>query len=330
MKSGSTKEKVYNLLKENQNTYISGQEIADKLFITRAGIWKAIKSLREDGYEIEAVNNKGYCLVSDTESISKTHISENITFTDDLEIIVCDELDSTNNYAREMASYGYENNCVIITDSQTNGRGRRGRSFFSPKGTGIYMSFLLRPLMDISKATLLTSMTAVAVCRAIKESCDIDPSIKWVNDIFINGKKVSGILTEGFTSIEDGSLSYIIVGIGVNVVEPKDGFPIDIRKIAGSIYKKSAPENIRNILCANIINCFMNLYTTFDLSFVEEYRNRSNLIGHYVKVNPSDNASSLNGYAYVEGIDDECHLIVKYENGKTETLSNGEVSVVKY
>jgi len=330
MKNNTTKEQVLNFLKNNNNSYVSGQEIANRLFLTRAAVWKSIKSLRQDGLNIEAVNNKGYCLISEYESLSESAIRSHTKGSYDFEIDVFDEVDSTNNVAFNIAHSGTSSNRIIVTDSQTNGRGRRGRSFFSPKGSGLYMSFLLKPDMPISQATLLTCMSAVAICRAIDEVCKINTSIKWVNDIYIGDKKVSGILTEGFTSLEDGKLTYMIIGIGINITVPKDGFPSEIKKTATALYKKAAPENVKNKLCAAIIDNFLRLYSSGDTSFVNEYKNRSNLIGRYVKVNPTEGDQSLGGYALVKGIDDECHLLVEYENGKTESLSTGEVSVVKY
>lgn len=329
MRKSDTKDKVLNLLKDNKNTYISGQEIADSLAMTRAAVWKAIKSLKENGANIVAVNNKGYCFVENNNSLSSESIYSYLKDTD-ISLIIRDEVDSTNDVAKSLESEYPSNDFVVISDYQTKGRGRRGRSFYSPKGSGLYMSFLIRPNTEISKATLITCMSAVAVARAISDVCNIETSIKWVNDIYLADKKIAGILTEGVTSMEDGSLSYMIVGIGINITTPIDGFPSDISKIAGTLYKNTAPENIKNMLCAAIIDNFMNLYKSGDMTFTEEYKSRSNLIGHYVKVNPSDDYANLNGYALVKGIDDNCRLLVQYDNGKCEALSNGEVSVVKY
>jgi len=330
MRTTDTKDKVLNLLKDNINTYVSGQEIANSLSLTRASVWKSIKALRENGCNIEAINNKGYCLVGDSDALSESSIRSFLKTSNDFSLIIKDEVDSTNDVARLLESEYPSNDFAVITDCQTKGRGRRGRSFYSPKGSGLYMSFLIRPGIELNRATLLTCMSAVAVCRAISSVCNIEPSIKWVNDIFIDDRKIAGILTEGFTSMEDGSLSYMIVGIGINITVPRNGFPVEISKTAGSLYKNTAPENIKNKLCAAIIDNFMTAYRSNDMTFIKEYKSRSNLIGHYVKVNPAINSGNLNGYALVKGIDDDCHLLVEYDNGKTEVLSSGEVSVVKY
>lgn len=327
----TTKEKILDLLKNNANDYISGQELADRLFVTRAGIWKAIKALQKEGYNIEAVTNKGYRLISDTDELTKTGVDNWLKeYGVDFKTLVFDEVDSTNNVVKDMADRGEAGEYVAIAGYQTNGRGRRGRAFFSPKGTGVYFSFLLHPDMAISQATGLTCMAAVAVCKGIKKAFGIDVSIKWVNDIFYEERKICGILTEGFTSIEDGSLSYVVVGIGINVYEPQGGFPKEIKKIAGSVFKygEKAQDN-RNRLAAAVISEFLSFYSNPSLSYIDEYRERSFLIGSYVQIN-SNNPDLPKEYARVTGIDEECRLLVEYDDGTKKALSNGEVSVVKY
>lgn len=324
-----TKEKVLALLKENANSYVSGQEIADTLFITRAGIWKAIKALREEGYSIDAINNRGYCLEADTESISESKIQALLKQT--INVVVFDSIGSTNDEARKIADKAVSDDYLVTANSQTSGRGRRGRSFYSPDNTGLYMSLLLHPNDNIAKATRITCMAAVSVCRAISEVTGIEPVIKWVNDIFVNDKKIAGILSEGYTSMEDGSLSYVIVGIGINIYPPKDGFPAEIKKTAGALLKKSDKDKeVKTALCASIVNHFYDIYTSDSENYIDEYKQRSYLTGHYVKIMQADGRSSDKGYGLVLEIDDNCHLVVKYDDGSIESLSTGEVSVVKY
>lgn len=324
-----TKDRVLALLEANNMNFVSGQEIADKLFITRAGIWKAVKSLREEGYCIEAVSNRGYRLVLEKDILLKEKIDELITDTG-LETIVLEETESTNDDARRLAMEG-KSNLVVISDYQTRGKGRRGRSFLSPKGCGLYMSFLLHPTMDISKATRITCMIAVAAARAIEEVTGKYSFIKWVNDLYYNEKKIAGILTEGFTSIEDGTLSHVIIGIGINMYMPPEGFPEDLKDKAGVLMPEGQTStDLRNRLCASIIKNFMSMYGLGEKAdFLDEYRERSNLIGGYVKVIPSG-LEPLKGYAKVLSIDDEFRLVVRHDNGEEEALSTGEVSVVKY
>ncbi len=340
----STKEKVLEYLEANNRKYVSGQEIGRELFLTRSSVWKAIKSLKEAGYEIDGISNRGYRLVLSADKLSKPAIESFLgTGNDYPEIFVFDEVDSTNDRARQMAVEGADN-LVVISDYQSKGRGRRGRSFFSPKGSGLYMSFLLKTDIEAAKATGITCMAAVAVCRAIERigielennrtgeisENAINPRIKWVNDIFLNGKKICGILTEGFTSFEEGAASFVIIGIGMNLYEPLEGFPDDIKKTAGVLFSgKCSDDNIRNKLCGYVIEELVSLHNSNSEAFIDEYREKSMLIGSYVKINQFNNRLE-NSYARVTGIDNECRLLVEYDNGETEALSSGEVSVVKY
>ena len=330
MKKETTKDRVLNLLEESTDKFISGEEIAGELSLTRGGVWKAIKALKEKGYVIEAVTNKGYRLMTEGDVLSKGRIDSFLCERNcHIDTYVYESLTSTNDVCREYAGEG-ASDLVVIADYQTKGRGRRGRSFFSPTGTGIYMSFLLHPSDDIHEATLITCMAAVALCRAIEEVTDRHPSIKWVNDVFVNGKKISGILTEGLTSLEEGKFAYIIVGIGINVYEPEGGFPEEIKDIAGTLLDKEKHyKDTRNKLCAALIDNFLRLYQNGGKEdFLDEYRKKSFLIGENVRVMQA-NKIVEKGKAKVLGIDDECRLTVEYEDGTKEALFTGEVSVVK-
>lgn len=331
-----TKEKVLNLLKSNSNSYISGQEIAEKLYMTRAAVWKAINALRADGHEIEAVNNKGYCLMCPTEALAEVRIREKLS--DDLskiKLFIHDEVTSTNDVARNCYYEGVGEDFVVISDSQTRGRGRHGRVFYSPKGTGLYLSFATTPNANIAEGSLLVAMTAVAVSKAISDVVGVDTKIKWVNDIFVGEKKVAGILTEAVTSYEAATIECAIIGIGINLYEPQGGFPDELKKKAGALLESyDVDKKIKNELAAAVISRFYEYYKKRDKEFIKEYRERSNLIGNYVKIAPvgTDNeaAKEHKGYAIAKEIDDDCHLIVEYEDGRTVTLTSGEVSVVKY
>lgn len=240
----------------------------------------------------------------------------------DFKLNIFDEVTSTNDVLREMAISGAPDKTVVLASSQTKGRGRLGRSFFSPNGSGIYMSLLLRPQIDIADIPLITPLTAVVVCEAIEQIFSVSPQIKWVNDLLLNGKKICGILTEGvFTS--DGKIDYIIVGIGINLNPPKDGFPSDIENIAGAVtcdYNEDKKEKlIEKIL--QIFNERIAKFSTKD--FVSIYRKKSAVIGKDVTVILGESKTS----AKVLDISDNCELVVRYENGKTEELSSGEISV---
>lgn len=235
---------------------------------------------------------------------------------------VHDTVTSTNAIARERAADGEAEGLTVIASAQTEGRGRKGRSFFSPDGTGIYMSLLLRPDAPAEIALRITTVAAVSVCQAIERLCDRQPGIKWVNDIFIDGRKVCGILTE--TALASGGrLEYAVLGIGVNALEPEGGFPEEIRNIAGSVFSREDGD-LRAALAAEIINCFSENYARLTQdSFGQEYRRRCIVPGKRVTVLKADSSRE----AEALDVDDECRLLVRYADGSTELLYTGEISI---
>ena len=325
----STKDKVLNILKQHSNTFVSGQEIADTLFLTRACIWKAIKNLRESGYTIESVTNKGYRLLSSFDNINTDFISAHLKKDTTLNIHYYEEVSSTNDIAKQM--HEGNDDLLIIANSQLNGRGRKGRTFFSPKDTGLYFSLLIRPEIPFSKATYLTCIAAESLVLSVKDTLGIDVSIKWVNDIFLGEKKIAGILTETFGSLEEEFPEYVIVGVGINLYPFSEDLPSDIKKRAGFLVKGGkSVDNLKNLLCVNFLNHFFEFLKDIDKkTFLKGYRKHSNLIGKYVQIN-SSNTSSKKEYALVTGIDDECRLLVTFDNNKKMALLGKEVSVVKY
>ena len=253
------------------NEYISGEELAEKLFVSRNSVWKAVNKLRNEGYEIEAVTNKGYCLKGDINKISAGSIKKNLERP--LEFYILDEVDSTNNYARELALKG-KSDLVVISETQNGGKGRLGRKFYSPKGAGLYMSLLCRPKMNVELAPLITSYTAVAVALAIDKLSGKETQTKWVNDIFMNGKKICGILTEAGFDFEGGTIDYAIIGIGVNALGLE--FPDEIKDIASSVEKESGIKISRNELAAEILNNLKDMEEEIKTKkYLEIYRKKS-------------------------------------------------------
>ncbi|MDD4495727.1 MAG: biotin--[acetyl-CoA-carboxylase] ligase [Eubacteriales bacterium] len=321
----TTKEKLLDLFESNRGLYFSGEDIAKTLCLSRAAVWKVVKSLQSEGYAISAITNRGYCLSPETDILSSSGIQKYLNFDNsDMEICVLPTVTSTNAYVREKADYGELEGYTVISNEQTAGRGRLGRNFHSPPGTGLYMSTLLRPKNYLAhQAVNITTIAAVAMCEAIEAvSCE-KTQIKWVNDIFVRGKKVCGILTEASLSMENGMLEYAVLGIGVNIYRPKNGFPQEIENIAGCIFE--TPQNdVKNRLAAEFLNNFMMYYATLEKAdYAEKYRSRSLVIGKRVTVNSIDQSKS----AMVIGIDDNCRLLVKYDDGKEESLSSGEISI---
>lgn len=240
-----------------------------------------------------------------------------------MNITIFQELDSTNNYLKKLGSQGEKVNQLVIAESQTGGRGRMGRSFFSPNGTGIYFSLLLHPKISAEKSLLLTVMAAVSVAETVMKYNENDVKIKWVNDIYIDGKKVCGILTEGSINA-DQKLDYAVVGIGINVVAPENGFPDDIKDIATAIFPGNTEENIKEKIVADVVNRFFQMYNGDDYDFIRRYKEYSYLTGKEINIISGETIRP----ATVLGITDDCHLLVKNVKGVVEEISSGDVSVM--
>ena len=321
----TTKEKLLALLEDSKGTFFSGEEIARTLQVSRAAVWKAVNALREDGYTVDAATNKGYRLSPDSDILSPQGIRRFLKPEyRDLDLTVLPTAPSTNALVRENANQGRPEGCIIIACEQTDGRGRYGRQFFSPVDSGVYLSLLLRPTAcSPQQATCLTAAAAAAMCQAIEAVTGQQPGIKWVNDIFLHGKKVCGILTEAAVGLETGTLNYMVLGAGVNLYPPAEGFPEEIQSIAGSVLEHSCPE-AKNRLVGEFLNRFWDFYTHPERkAYLEDYRARSLAIGRNVTVLSA--GKTVSAYAY--GIDDDFRLLVRYENGDTEALSYGEIRI---
>lgn len=323
----TTKESVLKALRKNKDYFISGEELSNSLDISRTSVWKAINSLREEGYTIKAVTNKGYMLIGDTDMISESSLRMFLPEKyKNNGIFVYDTVDSTNIKAKHIALQGFHHGDVVIAMQQTGGRGRLGRSFFSPR-TGIYLSIIIKPSFDLSKSVLVTSAAAVSVAEAIENVCGQNAMIKWVNDVYIGKKKICGILTEAVTDFETGQIETLIIGIGVNTTV--EGFPEELLDIVGAVegtYSKSQ-------LAAEIISRTLDYTDNLESrAFIGPYRDKSNVIGKTVKVykgryniSPEDEIPGIP--AKVLDIDDNGCLVVMYTDGTREALSTGEISI---
>ena len=323
----NTKRKILWLLEKNREEYLSGAKLASQLCISRNAVWKAINELKKDGYEIEAITNKGYRLHDNSDILSVEGLLPFLpdSYEKDL-IYVFDEVESTNQTAKEMAITGAKHGTVIIADHQTGGRGRFSRSFFSPPGGGLYISFVLRPEnLFFENITPVTAFAAVTVCDSIEAVTGKEPKIKWVNDVVLNRKKICGILTESISDLESGHPQWIVLGIGINVSTPDIDFPKEIQHIAGSIYPDGRKEITRNKIAAEIIKRLTVSHKTIDETMLFRlYREKLMMLGSPVTV-------IINGQESYKGIasdiDDLGHLLVKKDDGKLETLSFGEISI---
>lgn len=238
-------------------------------------------------------------------------------------LIYKESVTSTNTVLREMADSENEFT-VLISNHQTAGIGRKGNSFFSPDGTGIYMSILLKPHLSFQESSLITPVSAVCCARAIESVCNKEAKIKWVNDIYVENKKVCGILAQS-TVDKKNNIASCILGIGINVYAPAGGFPEDIKNKAGYLFEEETNKNLREKLIAEVLNNFSSLYKDLTKKlFYEEYASRSLITNKTVTVLYPDRQIKC----LVLGIDQDFHLDVKLENGDNLKLDSGEVSLL--
>lgn len=318
------KEEILRLLR-GADGYISGQELCNRFGVSRTAVWKAINQLKEAGYEIEAQQNKGYRLMAAPDLMTEAEI-KSLLHTDWVakEVLYFDTIDSTNTKAQELAEKGYPSGTLVVADKQESGKGRRGRSWVSPSGTGIFMTLMIKPDINPNNASMLTLVAALAVAKAITSVTGEDAMIKWPNDIVVNGKKVCGILTE--MNAQFDYINHIVVGIGINV--HNESFPEEISQMASSLMIEAGGKRFhRAQIIAETMSYFEQYYDTFlktqDLSaLVREYDKL--LVNRNKSVRVLDPKEPFDGKAM--GITPKGELIVDtWESRKL--VSSGEVSV---
>lgn len=322
----SSKSRILRILEQQKGNNVSGEELAKELQISRSAVWKAVRELKKDGYEITAVQNRGYCLDPFSDRLSSEGIESCLG--EECwagKIHVYQRLESTNITAKQLALDGAPHASVVLAEEQSAGRGRMGRSFTSPKHTGVYMSILLRPQWSAQDSLLVTTAASVAVCRAVEQATGQKAQIKWVNDVYLGARKVCGILTEAVTDLESGGIESIILGIGVNFSTPVADFPEELQKTAGSLFE-TPPEHLdRNRFAAVLIREVMALCDTLtDRSFLAEYRERSLVLGKTVQVLPFGREPYP---AKAVDIDAQGGLVLELADGSRQALHSGEVSI---
>ena len=314
---------VLSILENHQGKYISGQKIGDLLHMTRANVWKEIEKLRKQGYQIDSVRNKGYCLISDNNNLSISMIQSVLNKNTVSQIEILEAIDSTNNYAKKIAQDSNVTNYCIITDYQSSGRGRKGRSFYSPNKNGIYMSLVLRPQLKLQDAQLITIIAALAIVDALESCFGIKADIKWLNDIYLNGKKLAGILTEGEIVLENSTYRYLVVGIGINIFTDKN-LPTELKNIYTALDQVIDGTIQRDILIASIINHFYDYYEKLETrktQTIRQYKKHCFILGQEITVN-----DDCEKFLAVD-ISPEGHLMIKDKNGALKALNSGEISI---
>mgnify|MGYP001853031449 FL=1 len=318
------KTEILTILKENDG-FVSGQDLCSRLKVSRTAVWKVIGQLQEEGYQIEGVRNKGYRLLQTPDVMTAAEIGSRLhTRLIGKKLVYYDETDSTNIQGAKLAREGCPDGTVVVADSQTAGKGRRGRNWSSPHGSSIYISFVLRPDIPPACASSITLIAGMAAAEAIKAETGILAGIKWPNDVVINGKKVCGILTEMNAEVE--AIHYIVSGIGINVNQQE--FPEEIRETATSLKLEGKKEVNRSSLAAKLAESFERFYEIFlqtgDLSQLKDlYEGMLVNLGRQVKV--LDPKGDYQGIC--RGINIEGELLVECPGGDLRQVRSGEVSV---
>ena len=310
----STRQALLQALSAAGGSYVSGQQLAETLGVSRAAVHKAAAALTAQGYALEAAPRRGYRLAGGdpfcAEAIGDYPAP----------IYLYDTLESSNRTAKLLALDGAPHGTLVLTAHQSAGRGRLGRKFESPAGKGVYCSVLLRPEMPAANAQTATISAAVAVCRAVKKLCGLELAVKWVNDLYYQGRKVCGILTEAGTDLESGQLEWLVVGIGLNLTSTAADWPEELVRKAGSLYPGGPAPVSRAALAGAIARELLALCPAFDC--LDEYRARCFVPGHWVTVCAETETYAAKALA----IDEEGRLVIQRENGRQEALRCGEVT----
>lgn len=321
------KMEVLTLLRESES-FVSGQDLCDRYQVSRQAVWKLMKQLKEEGYLVEAVSNRGYRLVESPDVLSKAELmSRMATKQMGQELYYFESTGSTNADAKRLAEEGAPQGTLVVADAQTQGRGRRGRSWESPAGESCYFTLLLKPDFAPDKASMLTLVMAHSVAMAISELAGMEAGIKWPNDIVMQGKKVCGILTE--MTLESDYIQHVVIGVGINInQENEKSFPEEVRAHAGSVRMICGKQINRAELVGLIMKQFEKDYAAFleteDLSGLKQSYDTF-LVNLDKEVKVLDPKGEFTGTA--RGINEKGELLVELEDGSLEKIYSGEVSV---
>lgn len=318
------KNRILQLFESHRGEVLSGQQLARELQVSRNSVWKAVKTLQGEGYKILATTNKGYVLERDNDIISEESLRAELGGAyEGIEIITLKSATSTNAEAMTRLMNGnLTHGALIVADEQSQGRGRMGKTFFSPK-SGIYMSVCLcKSIESLSEVMVITPAAAVAVRRSIAKYTDLDAKIKWVNDIYIGKKKICGILTQADIDFESGKAGTFIVGIGVNFINQE--FPDEIKDKACALFESQPMDVTRSQIIAEIYSQLMSLTENLkDRSFMREYKEYSMVVGKEITYT----FSGQEKLGKVIDIDDDGALLVIERDGFQRKLTCGEISI---
>ncbi|MCW6659196.1 biotin--[acetyl-CoA-carboxylase] ligase [Aerococcaceae bacterium NML191292] len=321
----TVKDELLALLMQQHHTTLSGQQIANKLKVSRNAVWKAVEQLRQAGYIIESVPRVGYTLHQATTALDRGQIQHQLAdFWRDLHIEIHDSVTSTNDLAKQFAIDSPNQSGVFIATHQSKGRGRRGRQFHSELAHGLYFTLVFRPealpLSDIPQYTLVA---ASAMVHAIETLTDRSIAIKWINDLFANGKKIGGILCEAVTDLETQEVSAVLVGIGLNLAGSFAQASEETRQVAGTLFGETLPPNFNP---NTLLRCFLNQFAIYHRSFPQKihlpyYESHLLGVGKYVTYQQQQTVCA----GIIEGINQDGHLLVRHEDGTVATLFGNDI-----
>ena len=309
------KNKILSELEQNREVSLSGQELARQFGVSRNAVWKAVQALRQEGYDIQSTTNQGYRLVPGCDRLNANEVARYLGDVD-LPVYLFDTLDSTNNQAKRILNEQNTREFLVLCEKQTGGRGRYGRSFYSPSGAGLYMTLVTSPGLQLEDVVGITSFAAVCVVKAIRRLTGKTGQIKWVNDVFLDGRKLCGILTEAVSDFETATVSSIIIGIGINLYP--SALPGELAEVVGFLEPSHA---VKNQLAAEITRELLQYDGSSD--YLQEYKKHSLVLGR--EITYQKNGVWYDGCA--RDIDTNGGLIVVRADGYTDTLQSGEIHV---
>ncbi len=322
------RESVLAALKERKGEWVSGEALSEILKVSRTTVWKQVKTLLAEGYEIESSPKKGYRISKPADLLSPEEVCHGLATEvfGQKDYFYYRELDSTNNRARILASEGYPEGTVVVAEMQTAGRGRRGRSWYSPANQGIYVSVILRPVLPLKEISRVSLVTAAAVAETLELELKLNPRIKWPNDILIDNKKIAGILSEAVTDMD--GIEYIVVGIGLNINNQIQDFPTDFRTAATSaLAEHDQPDSRIKVLQGLLLQLesyYKQLMAGNFAYTLEKAKSISMVIGQEVRLD------TVNGFTVGQAvdIDDNGFLLVRDQEGAIHTIMSGEISIL--
>lgn len=319
---------VLDALKAQKGGWISGEALGNSLGVSRTTIWKQVKALIDTGYILESSPKKGYRLIAPADLLSAEEVVPGLKtkLLGQKDYFYYQETDSTNIQARALANKGYPEGTIVVAEQQTEGKGRRGRNWYSPLGQGIYLSLILRPVFPLKEISKVSLLTAVALAEALEDEFGLQPRIKWPNDVLVKGRKIAGILSEAITDM--ASIEYIVIGIGVNINNYLEEFPADLRTPATSVAAEGKVSASRIRLLQKLLLSLENHYNLLQegnfAPTLEKARYLSLVIGQEVSLEERD--GFISGLAV--GIDENGFLLVQDQDGNIHTVMSGEIDII--